>query len=105
MKTEPVTEYSQFDYNPKWSLLILLAAMFGGAAAFFAYKANSNEFGLVINGIVHLSKNGANIFYWSLSGFSVLIVIGAALLGGNKQFTEFCEVLFARLKRAQSIDT
>lgn len=69
----------EYEYKPKWWIILLYGGMFGVAAAIFAVKASSNDRPLLINGIIELSENGATIFYWVFCFLSlcfVLIAIG-----------------------------
>lgn len=62
----------------RFSLIVL---MFGGAAAFFAHQASTNDRGLIINGIIHLGPSGADVFYAVLAILSVgFVAIGLLAL-------------------------
>jgi hypothetical protein len=50
--------------------MIGVIAMFGSAMAFFAHRAETNDRGLIINGIIELGPHGADIFYAVFAGLS-----------------------------------
>ncbi len=59
----------------------LITVMFGGAAAFLAHRASTNDRGLVINGIIHLGPSSADVFYAVLAILSVgFVAIGLLAL-------------------------
>jgi hypothetical protein len=70
----------QYDYRPKWTLIILCALFFGACALVLAVKANGNERGLTINGIIELSAESATVFYWVLAALSIGFVAAAGFL-------------------------
>lgn len=82
---------SEYEYKPSWLAILLCGGMFGGAAAFFAYQADSNDRGLIINRVIELSENGATNFYWVLCFLSLCFV--AAMMA----------MIFQRLKFRQRI--
>ncbi len=59
---------------------LLLCSLVGGPGS--AYKAYTNDRGLVLNGILHFSPTGATIFYAVLSVicFAVLAVTSLSLV-------------------------
>src|SRR5258708_29914814 len=65
----------QFDYRPKWTVIILCALFFGACALVLGAKANANDRGLIINGIIELSAGGATVFYWVLAALSIGFVV------------------------------
>lgn len=65
----------EYEYKPKWWIILLCGAMFGFATAFFVREALSNKQGLLINGIIELSEYGATIFYWVFAFFSFCFVL------------------------------
>lgn len=67
----------EYEYKPKWWIIILCGAMFGYATVVFTQDALSNDRGLIINGLIELSENGATIFYWVFAFFSFCFVLGA----------------------------
>src|SRR5258708_35502731 len=70
----------QFDYRPKWTVIILCALFFGACALVLGAKANGNDRGLIINGIIALSPGGATIFFWVLTALSIAFVVIAGFL-------------------------
>lgn len=67
----------KYKYQGKWWSIILGLVMFGGTMVLFYNKAMYNDRGLILNGIIELSENGATIFYGVLFVFSLLFVLGA----------------------------
>ena len=65
----------QYEYKANLPTLLLGVLLFGVAALFFSYKAQSNVRGLIINGIITLSPEGATIFWWVFAGLSVAFVL------------------------------
>lgn len=65
----------QYEYKANLPTLLLGVLLFGVAALFFSYKARSNVRGLIINGIITLSPEGATIFWWVFAGLSVAFVL------------------------------
>jgi hypothetical protein len=70
----------QYDYRPKWTIIILCALFFGACALVLGAKANGNDRGLIINGIIELSAGGATGFYWVLAALSIGFVVVAGFL-------------------------
>jgi hypothetical protein len=70
----------QYDYRPKWTIIILTALFFGTCAFVLGASANSNDRGVIINGIIELSADSATVFYWVLAGLSIGFVVVAGLL-------------------------
>lgn len=65
---------------------------FCAAGWFFADKALTNDRGLVINGLIHLKADGANVFYWLLALASACFVAIGVLafiagLSGSQRLT------------------
>lgn len=54
-----------------YGLFALATVMFGGCAAFFIHLAQTNDRGLIINGLIHLEMGGADIVYAVLALFSL----------------------------------
>lgn len=52
--------------------------MFGFCAWFMAEQANTNDRGLIINGLIHLGPDGADIFYAVMALLSAGMSAGAA---------------------------
>jgi hypothetical protein len=70
----------QYDYRPKWTIIILCALFFGACALVLGAKAFGNERGLIISGIIELSADSATVFYWVLTGLSIGFVGVAGFL-------------------------
>lgn len=64
----------EYEYEAKWSTIVLGTLFFGACAGVLGATARDNDRGLVINGIVELSRNGATFFYLGLALTSVLFV-------------------------------
>lgn len=69
-----------FDYRPRWTTIALAGALFGANSLILGAKANSNDHGLIINGIIVLSKSGATTFYWVIAALSAVFVVVAMFL-------------------------
>ncbi len=83
---------TRYPYQPKIVTFLLVIAMFGSCASFFIYQAINNEVGLIINGLLELSQNGATIFYGVLAALSLgFVLIG--LLSMFKRFTTKREIV------------
>jgi hypothetical protein len=52
-------------------LMALALLLFGGGGLFMLHRAESNDRGLIINGIIHLETGGADVFYAVLGLLSV----------------------------------
>ena len=70
----------QYDYRPKWTIIVLCALFFGACALVLGAKAHENDRGLIINGIIELEPGGATIFYWVLAALSIGFVVAAGFL-------------------------
>jgi hypothetical protein len=62
-KREPREEDIVIPLRRPFTQLVLAALLFGGAAAFFAHRASTNDRGLILNGIIHFDPDGADVFY------------------------------------------
>ena len=69
-----------YHYRPKWTIIVLCVLFFGAGALVLGTKANSNDRGLIISGVIELSANGATIFYWVLAALSFGFVVIAGFL-------------------------
>ncbi|NNE92264.1 MAG: hypothetical protein HKN23_11505 [Verrucomicrobiales bacterium] len=71
----------QFEYKPRARVMILAILFFGACAVVLTKVALENDEGAVINGLIHLSPQGATILYWVLTACSLaFVVIGALAL-------------------------
>ena len=60
--------------------MLLATLFFAGMGAFMALEAMTNERGLILQRIIHLSAQGATVFYWSIAITCALFVL-AGLAG------------------------
>jgi len=70
----------EYRYKPKPWVMLAATLFFAGIGAFLANEALTNERGLVIQRVIHLSPQGATITYWCLAVVSALFVL-AGLAG------------------------
>ena len=70
----------QYDYKPKWTTVFFAGGFFGLCAALFVHLGVTNDRGLIINGLIHLSPSGAKVFYWVLALASFAFVLAAAFI-------------------------
>jgi hypothetical protein len=75
--SEPDYEY---EYQPKWRLILLCGALFAAGAVVLAYEATRNERELRILGLIELSTVAATSFYWVLCSLCGAFVAVAALM-------------------------
>lgn len=70
--------------------LLLSAFFFAVCAAVLAHRAQTNDRGLILNGIIHFEPGGADVFYAVLAmlsgAFCALGVVGAARFAALKEF-------------------
>jgi len=70
-----------YPYNTKMTTTILSLLFFVACAAVLAWKATSNEHGLILDGIFTFTESGASTFYWILAALSLgFVLIGALLM-------------------------
>lgn len=74
----------QYEYRPKWTLIVLCAAFFGLGTAVLGSKAANNDRGVIINRIIELGPDGATAFYWGLAALSAGFVTIAAFLAYHR---------------------
>jgi len=70
----------EYEYKPKWALILLCSGFFGICAVVLGLKAFKNDRGLNISGILELSPENAKGFYWVLCWLSVGFVVAAGVL-------------------------
>jgi hypothetical protein len=70
----------RFRYTPRWGTMIACAIFFGICAFSIRAKAQTNDRGLIINGIIELSASGATTFYWILAWLAFGFVVAAVLM-------------------------
>lgn len=61
------------------ALLLLGVVLFGAGAAFFYHRAQTNDRGLIINGIITLEAGSADVFYAVFCVLSAAMALGAVL--------------------------
>lgn len=74
----------EYESKPSWVVIALCAVFFGAGAAILGYIAATNDRGLVINGILPLSRDGATVFDWSLCALSIGFVVIAAIVAARR---------------------
>lgn len=72
--------------------MALAGLFFAGCAIVLAQSARLNNRGMIINGIVRLDIDEANIFLWILAGLSVLFV-AAGIYGVARSLGPFQEIV------------
>jgi hypothetical protein len=60
--------------------LLVCLVLFGASSFYMGWKALNNTRGLIINHMIHLSPEGASIFYWSMAALSALIAVVSILV-------------------------
>jgi hypothetical protein len=70
----------EYDYRPRWWPILCAVLFFGSGAIFFRAQAVTNDRGLILNGIVTLSEQGATWFYWALATLSSGFVLAGILM-------------------------
>jgi len=74
-----------------YAQLALGALLFGACAAFFFYRASTNDRGLILNGIIHFEPGGADVFYAVMgllsAGFVVIAALGILRISQIQNFT------------------
>lgn len=68
-----------YQYRPSPWAMMVGAVFFGACAYVLVQMAQTNDRGLVLNGILELGVVGASRFYWALTIASVLFVLVAVL--------------------------
>jgi hypothetical protein len=75
-----VGDEREYEYRPKWTMIVLCTAFFGLCTAVLGVKAARNDRGAIINGIIELGPDGASAFYWVLAALSGgFVVVGVFL--------------------------
>ena len=69
-----------YPYRPKATTMVLCILFFGACAGVLGVKAETNDRGLILNGIVTFSETGASMFYWILAGLCLGFVVMGILL-------------------------
>lgn len=71
-------EEVRIPYKPRILIMLLAALFFTACSVILGLKSFYNDQGLVLNGLITFSENGASIFYWCLTGLSIAFVIAGA---------------------------
>lgn len=71
----------EYRYKPKPWVMLAATLFFAGIGAFMTMEVLTNERGLIVQRIIHLSPQGATIFYWSMA-----IICGVFVLAGLAGF-------------------
>lgn len=79
-------------YKPNPLIFLFATLFFGAAAGGMSYAAITNDRGLILNGIISLSEQGATRFYWGVAGTALAFVITglAVLIRGMSSPKEIC---------------
>ena len=103
-----MTEIS-YQYKPRLKTGILALLFFGLCSFALYHKAQTNDVGLIINGIIELSQNGATIFYYSLFGGAItFVILGVLIIFNNltsKREIKLTETCLVRPKNGFSSQT
>jgi len=78
-----LTDEQQYEYKPPWMALMLGVVCGGVGAAVSAFAARSNR-GLLIEGIIPLSRQEAAVFWWIICTLSVGFALFAARLAVHR---------------------
>jgi len=70
----------EYRYRSGYLMMALITLMFGAGAFVLYYKAVNNDRGLIINGFIKLNESQADIFYYVLTGFSVVFAISGIVI-------------------------
>jgi hypothetical protein len=70
----------EYDYKPKWTLIVLGTILSGLCAVILGSKAANNDRGLIIYHVIELGPDGATVFFWILTACSLGFVVMAAFL-------------------------
>ena len=65
----------KYKYGQKLRTAIFAVLFFGICTIVLIYKAQNNDQGVIINGLIELSRENATIFYWVLCVFSLGFVL------------------------------
>lgn len=81
-----------YPYRPKRWVMVLVCGFFGVCAYFLGHEAMHNDRGLILNGVIHFSRNGATIFYWCMALICAVATVAGimgliAAFGSEHQLT------------------
>lgn len=65
----------EYRYRPKPWIMLAATAFFAAAGALVTMEALTNERGLIVQRFIHLSPQGATIFYWCVAALCALFVL------------------------------
>jgi hypothetical protein len=74
----------EYEYRPKWTMIVFVATFFALCAVVLGYAAVDNDRGLIIDGIIAFGAGGATVFYWVLTVLSAGFVVIAAFLAFHR---------------------
>lgn len=77
----PASAAREIPYRPSLGKPLLAMVFFGVCAVIMAHEAQTNDRGVVLNGLVELSTSGATVFYWVICGLSLGLVATALFFG------------------------
>jgi hypothetical protein len=77
-------EVREYEYRPKWTMIVFCGAFFALCTAVIASKAANNDRGVVINHIIELGPEGATTFYWGLAALCAAFVVIAVFLAYHR---------------------
>ncbi|MBN2754408.1 MAG: hypothetical protein JXR81_06015 [Candidatus Goldbacteria bacterium] len=70
----------EYRYRSGYLMMSLITLMFGAGAFVLYHLATTNDRGLIINGFIKLNESQADIFYYVLTGFSVVFAIAGIVI-------------------------
>lgn len=74
------SEAREYPYAPRWTLIVLGGGFFLLCAVVLGARAQGNDRGVIINGLIELSRPGATAFFWVLCACSMGFVAAAVLM-------------------------
>ncbi len=81
-------------YKPNKFMFLLVVAFFGACAGIMGNVAITNDKGLILNRVFEFSPQGATIFYWVITGLSLVFVL-VGLLALAKSVTTKREIVIS----------
>ena len=74
-------------YKPNKVIFILATSLFGVCAGIMGKVAATNDRGLILNGLLEFSPQGATIFYWVITAAALGFVVAGTLALVNSMFS------------------
>jgi hypothetical protein len=74
----------EFPYRVRWRTILLSGGFFGLCAVVLAHRADTNDRGLIINGIIELEPDSATTFYWVLTLLAAGFVVAAGFMAVHR---------------------